>query len=97
MPADHWIHAYGRDPLTNLDANFRDSGDPFDDPDPAVYATTPVGYYDGTNHGGVFQTNPNNNRYGIFDMSGNVWELLNDQVTLTDSLTPDHAIVGGSY
>lgn len=97
VPADHWIHAYGRDPLTNLDANFRDSGDPFDDPDPAVYATTPVGYYDGTNHGGVFQTNPNNNRYGIFDMSGNVWELLNDQVTITDSLTPDHALVGGSY
>ncbi len=96
-PPDHWVHAYGRDPLTTADANFRSSGDPFDDPDAAVIATTPVGYYDGTNHGGVFATNANNNRYGIFDMSGNVWEFLTDQVTITDSLTPDRAIVGGSY
>jgi formylglycine-generating enzyme required for sulfatase activity len=97
VPPDHWVHAYGRDPLTNADANFRDSGDPFDDPDAAVIATTPVGYFDGTDHAGAFQTNPNNNRYDIFDMSGNVWELLNDQVTITDSLTPDRAVAGGSY
>lgn len=99
VPPNHWVHAFGRDPLTNADANFRSSGDPFDPvpDDSTVIATTPVGYYDGTNHGGVFQTNANNNRYGIFDMSGNVWEFLTDQVTITDSLTPDRAIVGGSY
>lgn len=97
VPPDHWVHAYGRDPLTQADANYRDSGDPFDDPNPAVIATTPVGYYDGTNHGGVFATNANSNRYGINDMSGNVWELLTDQVTTTDSLTPDRALAGGSY
>jgi len=97
VPADHWAHAFGRDPLTDADANYRGSGDPFDNPDAAVIATTPVGYYDGTDHGGLFQTNPDDNRYGIADMSGNVWEFLNDQVTITDSLTPDRAIAGGSY
>jgi formylglycine-generating enzyme required for sulfatase activity len=97
VPIDHWTHSFGRDPLTNADANYRNSGDPFDDPDPAVIATTPVGYYDGTDHGGVFPTTTNNNRYGIDDMSGNVWELLSDQVTITDSLTPDRALAGGSY
>lgn len=97
VPADHWVHAYGRDPLTNQDANFRSSGDPFDAVDPAVIATTPVAYYDGTDHGGLFATNPNENRYGIHDMSGNVWEFLGDQVTITDSLAPDRAVAGGSY
>ena len=97
VPPDHWSHSFGRDPLTNADANFRDSGDPFDDPDAAVIATTPVGYYDGTDHAGVFPTTAGNNRYGIHDMSGNVWELLNDQVTITDSLTPDRVLAGGSY
>ncbi|MCG8403708.1 MAG: SUMF1/EgtB/PvdO family nonheme iron enzyme [Phycisphaerales bacterium] len=97
VPADHWTHAFGRDPLTNADANFRSSGDPFDNPDPAVIATAPVGYYDGTDHGGAFATNPNNNRYGIFDMSGSIWEFLNDQVEITASTAPDRSIAGGSY
>ncbi|MFT7464398.1 MAG: sulfatase activating formylglycine-generating enzyme [Pseudohongiellaceae bacterium] len=97
VPADHWIHGYGRDPLFNADANFRSSGDPFDDPDPAVYATAPVGYYDGSLQGGVFQTSADANRYGLFDVSGSVWEFLTDQVDISSSLTPDRSIVGGSY
>ncbi len=97
VPPDHWLHAFGRDPLHNADGNFRASGDPFDNPDPAVIATTPAGYYDGSDDAGEFTTNPNDNRYGIFDMSGNVWEILTDQVTTTDSTTPDRAIAGGSY
>ena len=97
VPADHWIHGFGRDPLLDADANYRSSGDPFDDPSPSVYATTPVGYYDGSLQGGVFQTTASTNHYGLFDVSGNVWEFLTDQVEITDSLTPDRAIVGGSY
>jgi formylglycine-generating enzyme required for sulfatase activity len=97
VPADHWIHGFGRDPLFDADANYRDSGDPFDDPDAAVIATTPAGYYDGSLQGGVFQTTADANRYGLFDVSGSVWEFLTDQVEITDSLTPDRSIVGGSY
>lgn len=97
VPPDHWVHGFGRDPLTNADANFRSSGDPFDDPDAAVIATTPVGYYDGTVQGGTFATSANDNPYGIFDMSGNVWEFLSDQVTISDSTAPDRSIAGGSY
>jgi len=97
VPPDHWAHGFGRDPLLNADANYRSSGDPFDDTKPAVIATTPVGYYDGSLQGGSFQTVANANRYGLFDMSGNVWEFLNDQVAITDSVTPDRAIAGGSY
>jgi len=97
VPPDHWVHGYGRDPLLQADANYRSSGDPFDDPDASVIATTPVGYYDGTNHGGAFATNSNDNPYGVNDLSGNVWELLTDQVSITDSTAPDRALAGGSY
>ncbi len=94
---DHWIHGFGRDPLSNPDANFRASGDPFDDPDPSVIATTPVGYYDGSDHGGAFQTTADSNRYGLFDVSGNVWEFLTDQVEISVGTVPDRSIAGGSY
>jgi formylglycine-generating enzyme required for sulfatase activity len=35
--------------------------------------TTPVGYYDGTNHGG-YQTMDSPSRYGLYDVAGEVWE-----------------------
>lgn len=97
VPPFHWVHGFGRDELTESDANYRDSGDPFDDPSPSVIATTPAMYYDGTDHGGIFQTTQDANHYGLFDVSGSVWEFLTDQVTITDSSTPDRSIVGGSY
>ncbi len=47
------------------DANYRGSGDPFDE------GTTPVGYYDG---GQVPAGEDRANGYGLYDMAGNVWE-----------------------
>jgi formylglycine-generating enzyme required for sulfatase activity len=37
-----------------------------------------VGYYDGTDHGGEFQTRSNQNAYGIFDLCGNAEEWVSD-------------------
>ncbi len=64
---------FGRDSLGGSDANYRSSGDPFDP------GSTPVGYYDGSDHGGAFATTANDNGYQAFDFSGNVWEWVQDQ------------------
>jgi hypothetical protein len=70
---DHWMYGFGRETNTAADANWRHSNDPYEG---AIGATTPVDYYDGTDHGGVFPTNDTENRYGFYGMSGNVWEWI---------------------
>ncbi|MFC2121910.1 SUMF1/EgtB/PvdO family nonheme iron enzyme, partial [Bacteroidota bacterium] len=55
------------DTITGINANYWDSGDPFDN------GTTPVGYYNGNNHNG-YQVLDSPSPYGAYDMAGNVWE-----------------------
>ena len=67
-------------------ANLPDSGDPYETG--SYPLTTPVGFYDGTlkhksdyNWPGsatTYQTMNGMNGYGLYDMQGNVWELIND-------------------
>jgi formylglycine-generating enzyme required for sulfatase activity len=73
-----YLYGFGADTITDPDANYRNSGDPFDN------GTTPVGYYDGSDHGGTYQTNPDLNYYGLRDASGNVWEWVQDKGSTTD-------------
>ncbi|MFC2085383.1 SUMF1/EgtB/PvdO family nonheme iron enzyme [Bacteroidota bacterium] len=61
-----WDYSWGDD-IDGSRANYQGSGDPYDN------GTTPVGYYNGSNHFG-FQTTDSPSPYGAYDMAGNVQE-----------------------
>jgi formylglycine-generating enzyme required for sulfatase activity len=83
------VFGFGRSEIDARDANFLDSGAL------SWHDTTPVGYYDGSSHGGVFQTRTNENPFGIYDLSGNVTEWLSDPGQANSPL--DRACYGGSW
>lgn len=70
-------------------ANWPDSQDPYDGTNASLYPfTTPVKFYDGSlrlktdynwpGSSANYQTTNGANSFGLFDIAGNVWELLND-------------------
>jgi formylglycine-generating enzyme required for sulfatase activity len=70
-------------------ANLPGSGDPYEGTDPSTYPwTTPVRFYDGQVHfksdynwpgvASSYQTSDGSNGFGLYDMQGNVWQLVND-------------------
>lgn len=86
---DHWIYGAATDTLTNPDANFRNSRDPFE---PIM---TPAGYFNGINllDDGRTPTRNAHTRWGTYDMAGNMMEWVQDQCLL-----PSHrAVRGGSF
>lgn len=84
VSADHWFYGTGRDTLGNSSGNFLNSGDPFE-----FSGTSPTGYYNGSN----FNTLDTANRYRLYDMSGNVWEWVQDHA----GSTAGRGLRGGSW
>jgi len=74
--AEHFIYPWG-DEWDGDAANYRDSDDPWDNVGEKPW-TTPVGYFDGTDHGGTYPTSDGRSPYGLHDMAGNAWEWVND-------------------
>jgi formylglycine-generating enzyme required for sulfatase activity len=69
--------------------NLPNSGDPYESTNVALYPlTTPVGFYNGSlkqktdynwpGTASTYQTTNGINGFGLYDMQGNVWEMLND-------------------
>ena len=83
-------YGFGRRILTPSDANYLDSGGT------DIHGTTPVGFYSGDYYTNLaFRTTTNENLYGIYDISGNVSEWINDPGKRTSLM--DRACYGGSW
>lgn len=91
MLGQNTLFGFGRNDLTGADANYTDSGDPLDN------GTTPVGYFDGLVKEGSFFTNPNENGFGLFDMTGNAYQWMQGRFNTHPNSIEFRTLRGGSW
>jgi len=72
---EHYLFPWGDTWIDNA-ANHAGNHDPWSNP--YYVKTNPVGYYDGSDHDGEYQTTDGRSPYGAHDMAGNVFEWVND-------------------
>ncbi len=78
--------------ITHAHANYYKSRDPFEEYWGGLGETTPVGFYNGQTYLG-FATEDAASPYGVYDMAGNVWEWVADDIEETHQ----RILKGGSF
>ncbi len=85
------VFGFGRNTISAEDANYINSGDPYDN------GPAPVAYYDGSDHGGTFATAGNENSFGLYDLSGNLYEWVQGRFNTNPNSIANRTIRGGSW
>ncbi len=83
------LYGYGRDAFTEADANALDTAMA------TGQETLPVGYFDGLNPFLDSRTHINENYFGVYDLTGNAAEWVNDPAR--QGVPDARSVCGGSY